>query len=177
MSPKGQLYEIPKSQDGYRKENTSLFSGGGGLVSTISDYLKFALMLLNRGKLEQIQVLKEKTVELMTIQEHVLSRGMPYMPEEAIKQMNMPPHMEKSILTLSRGFGVGLGVQIKMEENPNQIKIPVGVFGWGGAFLTDFWVDPKNKLVGIVLSQFANGVYFYPLKVEVRELVYQGLKL
>ena len=166
----GQLITVPGSQQRLTKNKTRFFSGGGGLVSTLSDFLKFALLLLNNGRFEEIQLLKEETVQLMT-RDHVLSRGIPFISKDSVKNLKLPEHMEKSLLDYSNGSGFGLGVQVKLEES----KTPSGIHGWSGAFLTDYWVDPKNNLVCILLSQFTQ-LFLYPILIELRNLVYEGLK-
>ena len=132
-------------------------SGGGGLVSTISDYAHFAQMLLNKGSFEGTQLLGRKTVELMT--------------------MN---HVSKHIRPLEiggfpvAGYGFGLGVEVLEDVAVSARHGSVGSHGWGGAAMTNYWVDPVEELVGIVMTQFMPSE-FYPLTKEFRILTYQAL--
>jgi len=128
-----------------------LHSGGGGLVSTITDYLHFAQMLLSNGEWGGRRILKRKTVELMT-QNHL--------PE-------MIPFEEL-------GAGFGLGVRVIEDIAQNQILGSAGAYSWGGAASTDFWVDPQEDLIGIVMPQLMNNQQ-YPFGRDLRVLAYQAL--
>ena len=110
------------------------FSGGGGLVSTTSDYLRFGLMLLNGGVLHGQRLLSPKTVELMR-QDH-LPPGHP--PIE--------PHK----------FGYGYGVSVLRSLSEKQGIGSVGEFGWGGYAGTNAWIDPQEEMVSVVMYQLAN---------------------
>ena len=110
------------------------FSGGGGLCSTVSDYFRFAQMLLNGGELDSIRILGRKTVELMTTD----STG-------GIDILNDSPDIRA---TQGDRYGLGLGFRFY----PGDIE-SIGTFGWGGAYHTLFWVDPKEEMVGIFMSQ------------------------
>ena len=127
-------------------------SGGGGLVSTASDYLRFAHMLLNKGELDGVRLLGRKTIELMT---------MNHLPD------GLHPFEEPF-----RGFGLGVSVLTDVAES--QILGSVGTYGWGGAANTTFWVDPKEELIGLLMLQFMpSGTY--PVIPDFRVLVYQSL--
>jgi CubicO group peptidase (beta-lactamase class C family) len=111
----------------------TFFSGGGGLWSTAEDYLQFAQMLVNGGELNGKRLLGPRTVQLMA-SNHV---GDLYSQAGAAR----------------RGMGFGLTVEVvadPVEANRRQSK---GSFGWDGAFGTHFWVDPEEKLTGILLIQ------------------------
>jgi len=100
-------------------------SGGGGLVSTAPDYLRFCQMLLNKGQLDGKRLLRTETVEMMT--KNQLPEG------------------------VSRGDtgGFGLGFSVRTEDG----KLPKGEYGWGGMASTHFWISPKHELIVIALSQ------------------------
>ena len=100
-------------------------SGGGGLVSTATDYVRFCQMLLNKGELDGKRILKTETVEMMT--KNQLPKG------------------------VSRGDtgGFGLGFSVRTEEG----KFPKGEYGWGGMASTHFWISPKHDLAVVALSQ------------------------
>lgn len=118
-------------------------SGGGGLVSTTDDWLKFARMLLNEGEYEGTRILEPETVRLM-MQDHVGS-DTPYL---------LP------WLGGDTGAGFGYGGSVQMTTTPEQEtasgRYP-GQYGWGGAARTNFWVDPENDAIGIIMLQFFGG--------------------
>lgn len=120
----------------YRSE-PSFLSGGGGLVSTADDYLRFAQMMLNRGELDGRRVLKPETVALMT--------------QNQLPQKLVP--ITLGILPLPR-TGFGLGVAVRMSAGPKEPPGSVGEYFWGGAASTQFFVAPKEELVGIIMAQY-----------------------
>jgi len=132
-------------------------SGGGGLVSTAPDYLRFAQMLLNRGELDGTRLISPKTVELMTMN-HIPASLLPLQIGEWVLN----------------GYGFGLGVNVVL--NPAQAGMigTVGAFGWGGAANTEFWVDPQEQLIGILMNQFMPRDT-YPVINDFRVLTYQAL--
>jgi CubicO group peptidase (beta-lactamase class C family) len=127
-------------------------SGGGGLVSSTLDYLRFCQMLLNRGEFEGIRLLGRKTVELMT---------MDHLPVGVDCFGN--PH---------EGFGLGVSVVRDLAKYQNLGS--VGNYGWGGAANTNFWIDPKENLIGILMLQYMPSDT-YPVVTDYRNLVYQAL--
>ena len=148
------------SPDKYTKEQKYL-SGGGGMVSTLQDFLQFSLMLVNKGAYEGGRLLKEDTVELM-MQDHISSQGISIEFEESTE--------DTEIFIQNYGFGLGVGVKKISSDG-----IPAGVSGWSGAATTDYWVDPENKVIGIFLSQFLP-LFVYPVFDEFRRITYKGLK-
>jgi CubicO group peptidase (beta-lactamase class C family) len=102
------------------------YSGGGGLCSTVSDYARFAQMLLNGGELEGVRILSRKSIELMTAD---FAGG----------------------LNADAGFGLGLGVRRSLSEGGEMGS--VGAYGWSGFWNTRFVVDPNEKMVMIVMAQ------------------------
>jgi CubicO group peptidase (beta-lactamase class C family) len=113
--------------------NGVYFSGGGGLYSTAPDYALFALMLANGGELDGVRVLSPRTVELM---------GSVFAPD------TLPGRPE--------GEPYGLSVRIVTDPAARNTLLSEGSFGWSGAFGTHFWVDPKEKLVAVVMTQTSN---------------------
>ncbi|TEU18339.1 MAG: class A beta-lactamase-related serine hydrolase [Anaerolineales bacterium] len=136
---------------------TRFLSGGVGLVSTASDYMRFAQMLLNGGELDGTRLLGRKTVELMTIN---------HLPDELIP-IQVQPH------TL-HGCSFGLGFRVLVNLAQAGRLGSEGEFGWGGAASTSFFVDPKEKLIGLLLTQLVPSRY-YPIRNEFKVLVYQAL--
>jgi CubicO group peptidase (beta-lactamase class C family) len=127
-------------------------SGGGGLVSTTGDYLRFAQMLLNKGELDGVRLLGRKTVELMATN---------HLPD-GVYCFDDP----------SAGFG--LGVSVLRDLGKSQTLGSPGNFGWGGAANTNFWVDPKEELLGILMLQFMPSDT-YPVVADFRNLTYGAL--
>ena len=114
----------------YRNRNRYA-SGGAGLVSTAEDYARFLQMFLNRGELDGVRVLRRETVDAMTRRQ----------------TEDQPPW----IVVHGSEFGYGFGVTTKVESDGK--KDAVGSYSWGGIYYTDFWVDPKHELIGIMFTQ------------------------
>ena len=132
-------------------------SGGAGLVSTASDYMCFCQMLLDGGELDGTRLLGRKTIELMTTN---------HLPDELIP-IQVQPH------TL-HGCGFGLGFRVLVDVAQAGRLGSEGEFGWGGAASTSFFVDPKEKLIGLLLTQLVPSRH-YPIRNEFKVLVYQAL--
>jgi len=127
-------------------------SGGGGLVSSTSDYFRFAQMLLNQGELEEVRLLGRKTVEMM-VQDH------------------LPPGVD----CFGNPYeGFGLGVSVLRNVAKSQTLGSVGNYGWGGAANTNIWIDPREELIGILMLQYMPSDT-YPVVSDFRNLVYQAL--
>jgi CubicO group peptidase (beta-lactamase class C family) len=112
---------------------TTLFSGGGGLVSTAADYLRFCQMLLNGGELDGARVLSPATVRRMTTNA-------------------LPPEMR-----FANGSTFGLGFGIRSDAAWSTVPGSVGSFFWSGVWGTYFWVDPAEQLVAVQLIQVEPG--------------------
>jgi len=166
---KGRLVAAPENQQAFGTEKPNILSGGGGLVSTLSDFLKFAVMLLNNGRIGETRLLKEETIRLMT-RDHVVSKDITFVNEDTFG--SMPKPLVKLRLESAKGSGFGLGVRTQVEKG----VIPIGSHGWGGAFTTNYLIDPKNNMVFIFLTQIFPGfntTEFYPM--TIRNLIYEGL--
>ena len=135
-----------------------LHSGGSGLVSTASDYLQFARCILNKGELNGVRLLGPKTVELMTSN---------HLPAELL-----PIAFEGSEPMLGMGFGLGFGVMLDVAQTG--VMGSVGDHSWGGYAETFFWIDPKEDLIAILMSQYLPS-QTYPIRKEFRTTVYQSL--
>ncbi len=132
-------------------------SGGGGLVSTVGDYLRFAQMLLNGGALDGNRLLGRKTVELMRTN---------HLPAELI-----PIHIGG---VFQSGYGFGLGVSVLVDAPASGALGSSGIYGWSGAATTQFWIDPQEEMLGICMAQFIPSGY-YPITREFRVAAYQAL--
>jgi CubicO group peptidase (beta-lactamase class C family) len=139
----------PKGQGDYVDGPCASFSGGAGLISTAGDYARFLTMMAGRGALGNVRLLSPTTVALMT-HDHV---GDLYRGPEA-------------------GFGLGFEVYAD-PPRAGQFGSP-GVYGWGGAYHTTYWVDPDRKLVAVMMTQLlpATGSV---LQERFRTLVYQAI--
>jgi CubicO group peptidase (beta-lactamase class C family) len=113
----------------------TFFSGGGGLVSTIGDYACFAQMLLNGGEFGGVRLLSPKTVSLMT-RDHTADA---VMTAEGVQ--------------VGAGAAFGLGVRVVTDVARTQRLGSEGMYGWSGIASTSFFADPKEQLVGIIMSQ------------------------
>lgn len=129
------------------------FSGGAGLVSTAPDYWKFAQMILNKGELNGVRILSPKTVELMETN----SIGDLY-----------------SAFRIHSGDKFGLGFGIRTERGVFDENESLGILGWDGAFYTRFWIDPKEDLVGVFMTQSRD--WSLDLINKYRVLVYQAME-
>lgn len=131
-------------------EPPAMPSGGGGLVSTAHDYLRFCQMLLNQGQYDGKRLLGRKTVQLMT-SDHL-----------------------GSIPGMSPGNGFGLGFAVSKEPGVAGMMGSPGEYNWGGAAGTRFWIDPKEELIGIYMIQILphTGLEYGS---EFRVLTYQAI--
>ena len=118
--------ESPLGEDKY-----SFFpSGGGGLVSTASDYMRFCQMMLNGGELDGIRILGRKTVDL-------------------IRSNNLPD----SVFVDDGYLGFGLGYAVVLDMVGTGSMLSEGTYNWGGAAATIFWIDPEEELIGLLMTQ------------------------
>lgn len=135
-------------------------SGGGGLVSTASDYLRFCKFMLNEGELDGVRLLGRKTVELMT-SNHL---------KGDMADMGMPRFSESTYY----GIGFGLGFSVTLDPAKAQILGSPGEYAWGGAASTAFWCDPAEEMAVVLLTQLMPSST-YPIRRELRVLSYQAI--
>ena len=127
---------------------TAYNSGGGGMSGTIGDYARFLQMLLNEGELDGARVLRAETVQQMT--------------------QNATGNMRT---IRGPGWGFTLGFGIVTDPAAAKTRLPAGSYGWGGIYGTQFWIDPANRIVGLVLTQTAI-IGSGPISNSVREAFY-----
>jgi CubicO group peptidase (beta-lactamase class C family) len=138
----------------------TFFSGGGGIISTVPDFLRFCQMLLNGGELDGMRILKPETVRLMTTN-------------------SLPPKMYIAGHEVGPAFGTGWGLGFAVRTSPDFSYIPgaVGSFNWQGSWGTFFSIDPAQKLILIMMMQRSehseNGFYFD----AIRRLPYAALNV
>lgn len=132
----------------------TFLAGGHGMVSTASDYLRFTTMLLNSGELDGVRLLSKKTVEYMA-SDHLgtLSRGPAFSP--------------------GPGYSFGLGFGVRTHAGVAPVPGSVGDYYWGGLGGTYFWIDPKEKLIAILMLQAPAQRDYY--RALFRDLVYAAL--
>jgi CubicO group peptidase (beta-lactamase class C family) len=160
--PGSPLFEVDSPATSSYLTPASFLSGGGGLVSTAADYLRFALMLLNGGELDGRRVLGRKTVEYMTANHLPTGGDLASMGQRVFSE------------TTYEGIGFGLGFSVMLDPVRAAVVGSVGEYAWGGAASTMFWVDPREELVGLLLTQLLPSST-YPLRREMKALTYQAL--
>jgi CubicO group peptidase (beta-lactamase class C family) len=131
--------------------NGVYFSGGGGLLSTATDYAQFALMLANNGELNGVRLLSPRSVDLM---------GSVFVPD------TLPGR--------PKGESFGLSVRVVTDPAARNTYLSEGSFGWSGAFGTHFWVDRKEKLIAIALTQTSNQEFLRDFENMVMQAVVGG---
>ena len=136
-------------QGAYVKGPRKSFSGGAGILSTATDYARFLQMMLNGGELDGKRILSPKTVELMTV-DHLVNKQ------------------------VEEGVGFGLGFYVVKDPGARGVPGSVGEFGWGGAYHSSYWVDPKKELVVVYFTQLlpAGDVDDHG---KLRALIYQAI--
>ena len=150
------MFEYPF--EGIYNTKPELLSGGGGLVSTAADYVRFAQMLLNGGEFNGVRLLRRENVALM-------------------RTNRLAEHLIPISIATWRadGYGFGLGFSVLVDEDASSVPDNNGVFRWWGIGSTYFWIDPDEELIALVMTQL------YPpslgmLEPEFQTLVYNALK-
>lgn len=138
-------------QGAYLNGPRKSFSGGAGLLSTAEDYATFLQMMLNGGTFNGKRIISPKTVELMTVN-----------------------HLGEVTFPWDKGTGFGLGFSILQDLGARGEMGSVGEYGWGGAYHSTYWVDPKEELLVVYFTQLipATGVDDHD---KLRALIYQAL--
>jgi CubicO group peptidase (beta-lactamase class C family) len=132
--------------------NGAFFSGGGGLFTTAEDYLQFGQMLLNGGELNGKRLLSPRTVEMM-------------------RSVVIPDTLQGR----TRGESFGLSVRVVTDPIQRGTALSTGSFGWSGAYNTHFWVDPKEKVVGVMMTQIANDSSRGEARLDFENAVMQAI--
>ncbi len=129
-------------------EGNTVFGGTHGLFSTAADYMVFCQMLLNNGQWKGKQYLSPKTVEIMTINQ--------------VGDLFQAP---------GQGFGFGFGVTTDLAATKSSGS--VGQYYWGGAYCTYFFIDPKEELIAILMTQVQPYNDYY--STVMRQFIYQAI--
>ena len=156
QSGKPKLMKVPSL-------DVKMMSGGGGLFSTMSDYYKFASMLLNQGEINGERIIGRKTLQYMTSNHLPNGRDLTEMSESAFSE------------TPYAGVGFGLGFSVMLDPLKSQTLSDIGEFGWGGMASTVFFINPKEDMLVIFLTQRVPSST-YQVRRELRSLVYSALK-
>jgi len=147
---------------GHALRRPDCLAGGGGLVSTAADYHRFTQMLIGGGQLDGVRLLGTRTLRYMTRN---------HLPGGAdLESFGRRLFAE----TTFDGVGYGLGFAVLLDPVANKVLSTPGELAWGGAASTFFWVDPAEQLTAIFLTQLLPSST-YPLRSELRQLVYQAL--
>jgi len=145
------------------REQPSFLSGGGGLLSTTTDYLRFAQMLLGGGEVDGVRILSRKTVELMA-SNHLPGGG-------DMRQFALPGSYGEVEFA---GMGFGLTVAVAQEPARTGVVGSAGEFMWGGAASTIFWVDPREDLTAVFMTQFLpSGTFNF--RGQLKSIVYGAI--
>jgi CubicO group peptidase (beta-lactamase class C family) len=120
----------------------TFFSAGGGLVSTVPDYLRFVQMLLNGGEIDGVRVLKAETVKSMLTRHTTPEQGLVYWYD--------PPTTFHNV----KGYAWGLAIGIRADEAEHAVPGSPGDATWAGFINTVFFIDPKTKIVAVAMSQY-----------------------
>ena len=151
---------IENAENSRFRAPATMMSGGGGLVSSMADYLTFVEMLRRGGALDKARVLGRKTVELMMLNH--LPGDMASMGQATFSEMPM------------HGIGFGLGGAVMLDTTKAQILGSPGEFTWGGMASTAFWIDRAEEISVVLMTQLIPSSS-YPIRRELRVLVYQAL--
>ena len=134
-----------------------MLSGGGGMVGTTADYLRFCRMMLNGGELDGARILGAKTVAHMTA-DHLGAK----------RRDNSTGRY-----LLGAGQGFGLGFSIRLADGESDMPGSAGDYSWGGYAGTQFWIDPREQLIAVMMIQQPNE--FTDYWRLYRNLVYQAI--
>lgn len=160
--PGGSPRLIDKGAESRLLQPATFHSGGGGLIGTISDYHRFATMLLNKGEYQGARIIAPKTLDLMTAN---------HLPGGAdLTQIS------QSLFSEANNAGTGFGLGFAMVIDPARTLMPAskGEFYWGGAYSTAFFVDPVERITMVFMTQLYPSST-YPIRRQLKTLIYSAL--
>ncbi|HJV43550.1 serine hydrolase domain-containing protein [Caulobacter sp.] len=162
LTPSGKVVLQDDPEKSRFLSDPSVKSGGGGLVSTADDYMRFCRMLLNGGELDGARLISPKTIKLMTMNH--LPGG-----KELVQ-------LSKSLFSeaVFEGLGFGLGFAMTIDQARTKNLGSLGEYFWGGMASTAFWIDPVEDLAVVFMTQLTPSSA-YPIRRELRTLVYSSL--
>ncbi len=138
------------------KEKPAFLSGGGGLVSTASDYMRFARMLLNGGELEGVRLLDETTVD-------------------AMRSDQLGDADRRGFGSNAKGMGFGFGFGVITDAEAVDYPVHTGDYFWGGYANTTFFIDPETQLAGVLMSNLLVPGELLPIREEMRAVILKSL--
>ncbi|HKI70163.1 MAG TPA: serine hydrolase domain-containing protein [Verrucomicrobiae bacterium] len=153
----GTLKMIDAPADSKFARKVTLFSGGGGLVSTARDYMRFLAMIERGGTLDGHRILRAKTVKLMST--------------NLLPKVAFPIYFGKE---KRFGTGFGLGFAVCTEVTDWDPSAHVGEFGWDGAASTHYWISPADKLIVVTLEQIMP--YEWDTERGVKRIIYDAIQ-
>jgi len=164
-TPEGGMRLVDPPTTSAYLEPPAMPGGGGGLVASAADYMRFAQMLSNGGELDGHRVLSPRTVELM-MSNHL----------SPVDFGIRPLHFIAGDVYANGGLGLGFGLTGSVVTDPPFTGLPVskGTFGWGGAASTFFWVDPEEDITVVFMTQLLAS-NLYPLRAHLMKGVNAAL--
>jgi len=154
------LTRVPdEDANSFNAKEWPLKPGGYGFTSTLDDYMRFARMLVNEGKLDTVMILKKETVKLMATN---------HLSDSVTERMWLPSKG-------SVGFGIDFAVRLRPPVSEKENNGEVGEFFWDGAASTLFWVDPVNELTAVLFVQ--KFPFDRELHKKFRDAVYGEVKV
>jgi len=162
LNPAGQVELMDDVETSTYLKPTKYHAGGAGLVSTRADYLQFCRMLLGKGALSDVRLISPKTLALMTAN---------HLPDgKDLTQASIGMFSEATYA----GVGFGLGFATTMDPHKTLLPGTAGDYFWGGMASTFFWIDPKEDIAVVLMTQLAPS-NSYPIRRQLRTLVYSAL--
>ena len=137
-------------------------SGGGGLVSTAADYHRFTQLLLGRGQVDGVRLLGDRTVRYMTRNQLPGNLDLEHFGQSGFAE------------TAFDGVGFGLGFSVVLDAAAGKVPTSEGSFAWGGAASTAFWVDPREEITAVFLTQLLPSST-HPIRPQLQQLVTQAI--
>lgn len=162
LIPGGKTVLQDDAEQSRYREPPKMCSGGGGLVSTASDYMQFCRMLLNGGELDGHRFVSPKTLQLMTLNHLPGGRELIECSQSLFSE------------AIFSGLGFGLGFAMTIDVARTQNMGSLGEYFWGGMASTAFWIDPKEDLAVVFMTQLMPSTS-YPIRRELRTLVYSAM--
>ena len=154
----------PPRESSYR-EPPAMPGGGGGLVSTADDYMRFAQMLLDEGRAGEGRILAPGTVRLMMSN---------HLPTEEFGPRPLAMVAAPAYANGGLGLGFGLTGSVVVDPALTGLSVSPGTFGWGGAASTFFWVDPQEEIAVVFMTQLLPSSA-YPLRGELMRGVHSAI--
>jgi len=161
LNPKGQVVLLDDPETSRYLSDPAVKSGGGGLVSTADDYMRFCRMLLNGGELDGARLVSPKTLKLMTMNHLPGGKELTELSQSLFSE------------AVFEGLGFGLGFAMTVDQARTRNIGSHGEYFWGGMASTAFWIDPVEDLAVVFMTQLTPSSA-YPIRRELRTLVYSA---